>query len=310
MPDPFVVLQRSTWAAMAHNTQIDLDESALQRLRGIGDPTSALDIAEVYRPLTQLLHLRMANTGKLYEQSNAFLGLDVQRTPFVIAVAGSVAVGKSTVSRLLQELLRRSPGRPKVDLVTTDGFLFPNAELERRGLMERKGFPESYNRRALLRFVMAVKSGQAEVRAPVYSHLVYDIVEDEFISVVRPDILIIEGLNVLQPARAESDGHTGLAVSDFFDFSVFVDAEELHIKEWFLQRFSRLRETAFQDERSHFRSFADITEAEALEHASRIWDTINGPNLEHNIAPTRERAVAILRKGRDHSVETIAVRKI
>lgn len=295
---------------MAHNTQIDVDEGTLRRLRGIGDPTNALDIEEVYRPLTQLLHLHMANTGKLYEQSNTFLGLDVQRTPFVIAVAGSVAVGKSTVSRLLQELLRRAPGRPKVDLVTTDGFLFPNAELERRGLMERKGFPESYNRRALLQFVTAVKSGEAEVRAPVYSHLVYDIVPDEFISVVRPDILIIEGLNVLQPARIEADGHTSLAVSDFFDFSVFVDADEAHIKRWFLERFARLRQTSFQDERSHFRGFAEMTEEDALAHASRIWDTINGPNLEHNINPTRERATAILRKGRDHSVETIAVRKI
>lgn len=210
----------------------------------------------------------------------------------------------------MQELLRRAPGRPKVDLITTDGFLYSNAELNRRGLAERKGFPESYNRRQLLQFVTDVKSGVPEVRAPVYSHMIYDILDDEFISVESPDILIVEGLNVLQPARVESDGKPGLAVSDFFDFSVFVDADEVHIKRWFLSRFSKLRQTAFQDERSHFRGFAEMHEDDALDYASRVWDSVNGPNLVHNIAPTRERATAILRKGPDHSVETIAIRKI
>lgn len=310
MPEPHVVLRRSTWSSLANNTQIDLDEATLARLRGIGDPTSALDIYEVYRPLTQLLHLYMENTGKLYQQSNDFLGLDVERTPFVIGVAGSVAVGKSTVSRLLQELLRRAPGRPKVDLITTDGFLYPNVELERRGLMQRKGFPESYNRRKLLQFVTDVKSGEPEVLAPVYSHMIYDILDDEFIAVESPDILIVEGLNVLQPARSDADGRPGLAVSDFFDFSVFVDADEEHIKQWFLSRFSQLRATAFQDERSHFRSFAEMGEGDALSYANHVWDTINGPNLVENIAPTRERATAILRKGADHCVDTIAIRKI
>ena len=310
MSSPYVTLQRRAWANLADATDIDLDESTLARLRGIGDPTSALDITEVYRPLCQLLHLHMVNTGRLYAQANGFLGLDVRRTPFVIGVAGSVAVGKSTVSRLLQELLSRAPGHPKVDLVTTDGFLFPNAELTRRGILERKGFPESFNRKALLQFVMDVKSGEPKVVAPVYSHLVYDIVPDEYITVEEPDILIVEGLNVLQPARVEADGRTGLAVSDFFDFTVFVESDEANIKAWFLSRFMQLRRTAFQDERSFFRGYAGLNESEALEIGSRVWDTINGPNLRLNIATTRDRATAILSKGPDHTIESIHIRKV
>ncbi len=310
MPEPYVTLQRRAWAEKSNLTQINLDEETLDRLRGLGDPTNQRDIVEVYRPLTQLLHLHMVNTGRLYAQSNDFLGLDVGRTPFVIGVAGSVAVGKSTVSRLLQELLRRAPGSPKVDLVTTDGFLFPNEELQRRGLLDRKGFPESYNRRALLQFVMDVKSGEPRVLAPVYSHLVYNIVKDEHIVVEGPDILIVEGLNVLQPARVEADGRPGLAVSDFFDFTVFVHAEEEHIRTWFTDRFLALRETAFQDDRSYFRRFTDLSDEESTQLASQIWDTINGPNLRQNIAPTRERATAILVKGPDHTIESIRIRKV
>ncbi|AQP51575.1 type I pantothenate kinase [Tessaracoccus flavescens] len=307
---PYVTLQRRAWAELSDATEIDLDEETLARLRGIGDPTSALDIEEVYRPLCQLLHLYMVNTGRLYAQNSSFLNLDVRRTPFVIGVAGSVAVGKSTVSRVLQELLSRAPGNPKVDLITTDGFLYPNAELQRRGLLDRKGFPESYNRRALLQFVMDVKSGEPKVLAPVYSHMVYDIVADEHIEVESPDILIIEGLNVLQPARVEADGRSGLAVSDFFDFSVFVDAEEGHIKQWFLNRFMELRRTAFTDERSYFRLYSELSDQEALALGSRVWDTINGPNLRQNVAPTRERATAILVKGEDHMVDSIRIRKV
>jgi type I pantothenate kinase len=307
---PYVALERHAWAALADATQIDLDEATLTRLRGIGDPTSSHDITEVYRPLTQLLHLYMENTGRLYAQSNGFLGLDVARTPFVIAVAGSVAVGKSTVSRLLQELLRRAPGNPRVDLITTDGFLYPNAELERRGLLSRKGFPESYNRRALLDFVVDVKSGAPRVLAPVYSHLSYDIHADEHIVVESPDILIIEGLNVLQPARVEADGHPGLAVSDFFDFSVFVDADEDHIRQWFIERFLTLRQTAFTDERSYFRRYSELSEADAVRFGEQVWEEINGPNLRQNIAPTRDRATAILVKGESHSVDSILIRKV
>ncbi len=310
MSRPYVVLRRGAWASLANNTEIDLDEATLERLRGLGDPTSAEDVAEIYRPLTQLLHLYIANAGRLREESNRFLNLKVRRTPFVIGVAGSVAVGKSTTARLLRELLRRAPGNPKVDLITTDGFLLPSAELDKRGLMARKGFPESYDRRALLQFVIDVKSGEPRVTAPVYSHIIYDIVPDEQTVIENPDILIVEGLNVLQPARADAQGRSGATVSDFFDFSVYVDADEADIKRWFLERFMVLRDTAFHDPQSFFKRFTQLSRAEALQFGSHIWNTINGPNLRENIETTRDRATAILRKGPDHRVQTIAIRKV
>ena len=307
---PYVQRRRADWAALAETTAMPLDLATLERLRGLSDPTSLADVQEVYLPLTRLLSRYVYYTGELHSSTDDFLQISTGRTPFVIGIAGSVAVGKSTVARLLRELVAGWPEQPRVSLVTTDGFLLPNAELARRGLMHRKGFPESYDRAALLRFVMALKSGREEVSAPVYSHLVYDIVPDERIVVRRPDVLIIEGLNVLQPSRPRADGTTGLAVSDFFDFSVYVDADPADIRRWYVHRFQSLRETAFRDPRSYFTRYADLDNDAAVQQAEMLWDTINGPNLVTNILPTRGRATAILRKGPQHRVEWVRIRKV
>lgn len=307
---PFIELDRSTWSRLAHELEQPFDQSDVERLRGLGDQLSLTEVAEVYLPLSRLLSIYVDGSTKLREASNQFLGETTRRTPFVIGVAGSVAVGKSTSARVLQEMLRRWPNTPRVELVTTDGFLYPNAELRRRGLMQRKGFPESFDRRRLLRFVSDVKSGVPEVRAPMYSHLTYDIVPDQQIVVRRPDVLIVEGLNVLAPPRPRSDGTSGLSVSDFFDYSVYVDASHRAVRNWYVSRFMKMRSGAFADPNSYFHQYAELTDEEAIETATDIWDRINGPNLVQNVLPTRGRAKLVLTKNADHHVKRVLMRKI
>ena len=307
---PFVELDRSSWAALASSAELRLNSEDLARLRTLGDELDLDEVRDVYLPLSELLSMYARHVAGLHRSTEEFLGRpQPQRTPFVIAVAGSVAVGKSTTARLLCELLRRWPQHPRVSLVTTDGFLLPNAELARQGLLERKGFPESYDQRALLRFVIDVKSGVETVTAPTYSHLAYDVT-DERVSIESPDIVVLEGLTVLQPARIRGDGRPGLAVSDFFDFSVYVDAAASDIRAWYVRRFLSLRETAFRDPRSYFTRYASLSTQEATELAGQLWDTINGPNLTENIAPTRGRASLVLRKDADHSVRRVRLRKL
>ncbi|MDN5933160.1 MAG: type I pantothenate kinase [Pseudonocardia sp.] len=306
---PFVDFDRAAWAKLGEATPLPLTAEELEKVRSLGDEVDLDEVREVYLPLSRLLTLHVQEGGRLYRAYRTFLGAQNARTPFVIGVAGSVSVGKSTTARLLKLLLARWPQHPRVELVTTDGFLHPNAELARRDLMERKGFPESYDRRALLRFVTEVKAGRAEVTAPAYSHLVYDIVPGERLTVRRPDILLLEGLNVLQPASS-LPGRAALAVSDFIDFSVYVDAATDDIRRWYVDRFLRLRETAFRNPDSYFRRYAELTVDQAVTRAQTIWAEINGPNLERNILPTRGRASLVLRKGADHSVTGVRLRKV
>jgi type I pantothenate kinase len=313
---PFVDLTRAEWSALRDRTPLPLTAAEVERLRGLGDVVDLDEVRDIYLPLSRLLNLYVGATSGLRGALNTFLG-DAGNghgaqagTPFVIGVAGSVAVGKSTVARILQAVLARWPEHPRVELVTTDGFLLPKAELLRRGLMSRKGFPESYDRRALTRFVADVKSGKDEVTAPVYSHLIYDIVPDERLVVRRPDILIVEGLNVLQPALPGKDGLTRVGLADFFDFSVYVDGRTEDIEQWYLARFRKLRETAFQNPLSYFHKYTKVSEEEALEYGRMTWRTINLPNLQQNVLPTRGRATLVLRKGPDHKVRRLSLRKL
>lgn len=303
---PFIEIDRAEWSELAQNASLPLKETEIVQLRGLGDPLDMREVSEVYLPLSRLLNLHVTGTKALHRVTSDFLGERAKGTPFVIGVAGSVAVGKSTIARLLRELLSRWDNTPRVELVTTDGFLLPNSELERRGLMERKGFPEAYDRRALLRFVTAIKSGAPEVRAPFYSHLSYDIVPGAQIVVRQPDVLIVEGLNVLQPAG----GGNRLAVSDLFDFSVYVDARTRDIARWYEERFLKLQRGAFANPKSYFHRYASLTEEQARVRAGEIWASINEPNLLKNIRPTRSRAKLVLRKDANHTVSSVLLRKL
>ncbi|MEX0868773.1 MAG: type I pantothenate kinase [Nitriliruptoraceae bacterium] len=303
---PWVELERADWAALRSSTPMTVTEADLVQIRGTNEVISLDEVAEAYLPLSRLLNLYVAATQELHRATDTFLGSLAAKVPFIIGIAGSVAVGKSTISRLLQALLARWPDHPAVELVTTDGFLWPNAELERRGLMERKGFPESYDVRSLLAFVAAIKSGEPEVTAPVYSHLRYDVLVDEKVVIRQPDIVIVEGINVLQTGTSADR----LFVSDFFDFSIYVDADPIDIARWYVERFRKLRTTAFRDPRSYFHRYAELSDQEADEIALDIWHRINGKNLVENVLPTRSRADLILRKGGDHALDRVHLRKI
>ena len=306
----YTSFERDEWAALRFATPLTLTEDDLTEMRGLNERLSMDEVKEVYLPLSRLLNLHVAASRDLARVADVFLGRTAGKRPYVIGIAGSVAVGKSVTARVMRALLARWPDHPKVDLVTTDGFLFPNAELQKRGLMQRKGFPESYDVRRLIQFIADVKSGVPEVEAPVYSHLVYDVLPDVVQTVDQPDILILEGLNVLQG----SNGHPGDGdrpfVSDFFDFSIYVDAAEEHIRSWFVDRFRRLRETAFRDPKSFFRRYAEMNEEEAIAFAHDVWEQINGRNLRENIEPTKERAHLILEKGAEHEVVRVRLRRL
>ena len=310
MASPYLDFDRAAWARLRSNTPLTLGESDLADLQGLNERGSLAEVEAIYLPVSRLLNLHVAATQTLHKAADTFLGQPPQPTPYVIGVAGSVAVGKSTFARTLRALLARWPAHPRVDLVTTDGFLLPNRVLEERRLLARKGFPESYDLKRLVQFMVAVKAGESAVQAPVYSHQAYDIVPGDSQVVDRPDILIVEGLNVLQTGDSQPGKPARLVVSDFFDFSIYIDAEEAHIESWYISRFLALRETVFRDPQSYFHRYSALDDAQAVETARDIWRTINGVNLHENIKPTRERARLVLEKGKDHAVERVRLRRL
>ena len=307
---PYIIFSKEEWADLGFGATLNLTENEIIELRGLNEPMSIDEVRDVYLPISRLLNLYISGTEKLFEATNLFLGKKNFKVPFIIGIGGSVAVGKSTTSRILQALLSKWSDNITVSLVNTDGFLMSNNNLEKRSLMERKGFPESYNLTLLLDFLNSVKSGKSNVKAPVYSHLLYDNVPGEFINVNKPDILIIEGLIVLQPAPLPRDGNAIPYVSDFFDFSIFVDADEKNIKNWYIQRFLKLKSTAFREEKSYFNKYSYLSDEEAANVATSLWEKINYVNLIENILPTRQRANLILRKSENHSVNQISLRKL
>ncbi|HJV44884.1 MAG TPA: type I pantothenate kinase [Bacillota bacterium] len=303
---PYFIFNRQEWSALRDNTHLPLTEDDLEKIKGLNEPVSIPEVEDIYLPLTRLINLSVESFQQLHAASTAFLGKNhSQRTPFIIGIAGSVAVGKSTTSRILQNLLSRWANHGKVDLITTDGFLYPNRILEEKRLMNKKGFPESYDIKKILQFIGDIKAGNPEVKAPVYSHHTYDIVEGENIIIRNPDILIVEGINVLQVSK-----EARVFVSDFFDFSIYVDAQEEDIRRWYIERFMMLRDTAFRSPQSYFHRYSNFSEKKAFEKSAQIWREINAKNLHENILPTKGRARLILEKGPNHEVQQILLRKI